>query len=444
MRRQNTEANPAIGHAEQSHAHTAREEKVFRLLIGGFALITLLGLDAFVGFRGAQLIRESLSALSRNQISHESLIDEIQRTQRALDSIQSRLSLESNQTVRPQLQRNLAAVEQTLRKIFARIPADNPDMQIWREIEQASSSVTAEAARILARPSYGKPDLTRLLNERERLTEATAKLVRSSSERTEAAKREIENTTRRQSIADRLLLTACLVVACLFLRAAARVSHRLSEQSKELNLVSWQLLEKQELLARRLARELHDELGQSLTALKTNFSRHSASSCVDPSWMLDCTVLLKDSIRSAHEISQLLHPTLLDDFGLDTALAWMCERFEERNAIQVRYKSDFHDRLDEQTETHIFRIAQEALTNVARHARASSVFVTFSKERDLARLRISDNGIGLAPRSDVSPPSFGLTGMKARARSLQGEMDIRSGPGQGTAIEVAFPVRAGA
>ncbi len=435
------EANAAIEHPQPAYMPNGREEKVFRLLIGGFALITLLGLDAFVGFRGAHLIRESLSDLSRNQIFHEGLIDEMQRTQRTLNSIQSRLSLESGQSARVKLQGNLAGVERTLRKIFARIPADDPDRQIWREIEQASSSVTAEADRILARPAYGKPDLTMLLNEGERLTEATAKLVRSSSERTEAAKREIENTTQRQSIADRLLLTACLIVACLFLRTATRVHHRLSEQSKELNLVSWQLLEKQELLARRLARELHDELGQSLTALKTNFSRHALSPCVDPNWMQDCTVLLKDSIRSAHEISQLLRPTLLDDFGLDTALAWMCERFEERNAIQVRYKSDFHDRLDEQTETHIFRIAQEALTNVARHARASSVFVTFSKDRDLARLEIADNGIGLSPQSDISPPSFGLTGMKARARSLQGAMEIRSRPGQGTAIEVAFPLR---
>ena len=106
-------------------------------------------------------------------------------------------------------------------------------------------------------------------------------------------------------------------------------------QSEELSQVSWQLLEKQELLAQRLSRELHDELGQSLTALKTNFSRHAAADRVDPSWMQDCNDLLKGSIRSAHEISELLRPTLLDELGLDSALLWLCERFEERNGMKV-------------------------------------------------------------------------------------------------------------
>jgi signal transduction histidine kinase len=215
----------------------------------------------------------------------------------------------------------------------------------------------------------------------------------------------------------------------------------MKEQSQELTRVSWQLLEKQESLARRLSRELHDELGQSLTALKTNFSRHSASSCVDLSWMRDCTDLLKDSIRNAHEISQLLRPTVLDDFGLDSALSWLCERFEERNRIQVKYLADFHERLEEQTETHVFRIAQEALTNVARHANASIVRVTLRKETNLVSLEVADNGIGLPARKEIPHTSFGLTGMKARARSLRGVMRIASTPGHGTTLFVTFPLR---
>jgi signal transduction histidine kinase len=225
----------------------------------------------------------------------------------------------------------------------------------------------------------------------------------------------------------------------LFLWTGTRIYYRLSQQSEELNRVSWQLLERQELLAQRLSRELHDELGQSLTALKTNFSRHASAGCADSSWMQDCTELLKGSIRSAHEISQLLRPTLLDDFGLDSALSWLCERFEERNGIKVSYQSDFHWRLDEQAETHIFRIAQEALTNVARHSEATTVDVLFSKQFGIVRLKISDNGVGLKSRPAGSLSAFGLTGMKARARSLEGEMIIESAPGKGVVIEVSFP-----
>jgi signal transduction histidine kinase len=157
--------------------------------------------------------------------------------------------------------------------------------------------------------------------------------------------------------------------------------------------------------------------------------------------MQDCGDLLKGSIRSAHEISQLLRPTLLDDFGLDSALSWLCERFEERNGIRVRYQSDYHWRLDEQAETHVFRIAQEALTNVSRHAEATMVEVLFSKQCGIVKLKIRDNGVGLKPRPRDTLPSLGLTGMKARARSLEGEMHLESVPGHGVTIEVIFPAK---
>jgi signal transduction histidine kinase len=254
--------------------------------------------------------------------------------------------------------------------------------------------------------------------------------------------KQIETATQRQSLQDRSLLAGCLVAACLIFLTGTRIYYKLGEQSEELSRVSWQLLEKQESLARRLSHELHDELGQSLTALKTNLSRHAASSCSEPSWLEDCTQLVKESMRNAHEISQLLRPTILDDFGLDSALGWLCERFQERNHIEVHYVSDFHHRLEEQAETHLFRIAQEALTNIARHAQASSATVHLSREENTLRLSISDNGVGLSAAQDIGMPTFGLTGMKARARSLSGKMKIRSAVGRGTAIDVSFPLTA--
>jgi signal transduction histidine kinase len=291
----------------------------------------------------------------------------------------------------------------------------------------------------LAGTLSGTRGFEQLLAAHEGVSTALEKLLRSSYDRTEATRQQVEEATWRQAIEDRVLLVACLLASCLYLWTGTRIYYRMSQQSEELNQVSWQLLEKQELLAQRLSRDLHDELGQSLTALKANFSRHAAAGCMDPSWMQDCSDLLKESIRSAHEISQLLRPTLLDDFGLDSALAWLCERFEERNKIRVNYQSDYHWRLDEQAETHVFRIAQEALTNVVRHAEASVVEVHFSKQHGVVRLKISDNGVGLKTRPSRSLPSLGLIGMKARARSLEGEMRLQSAPGEGVAIEVVFP-----
>jgi signal transduction histidine kinase len=444
MRQQTAEANP--GNA-QSHPtpeffpRKARAQVLGRLIAGFIVIIALLGLDGLVGFFGATSVRASLASLTRQQAVSLAFIDALQRAQSAVSVIQYRLPTVSSAAERAELKDALARAESRLGELFARVPPDASDTQIWHELESASTSLTAHLSQALALPPGKKLDVVKLLDERERLTLATQRLMRSSHERIDATRLQIEDITWRQSIEDRVLLAACLLVASLFLVTSTRIYYRMSEQSEELNRVSWQLLERQELLAQRLSRELHDELGQSLTALKTNFSRHASSGCVDLSWMRDCTELLKGSIRSAHEISQLLRPTLLDDFGLDSALSWLCERFEERNGIQVRYQSDFHWRLEEQEETHVFRIAQEALTNVARHAKATAVDVFFSKRYGIVRLKISDNGVGLKSRSSGALPSFGLTGMKARARSLEGEMHIESSPGQGVAIEVVFPAK---
>ncbi len=424
---------------------SVRERNVLRVLAGGFVLmIVLLGTDGFVGVKSLLSIRTKVSSLTENQFRNVVLIDEVQRAQSAIGSVVYQLSLGAGPDP-AKLDASITDVEHTLADLFAQVPLGDPDLPYWRDVEQASSGVTAEAHRLLADGTQAKRDVSRMLADRERLLVATANLIRANHEEAEAIRTQIESITSNQLWEDGVLLGGCLLIAVLcgwlVLRTARRLYHQITEQAAELTDVSWQLLEKQESLARRLSHELHDELGQSLTALKTNFSRHSAAGCIDPAWMQDCNELLRDSIRSAHEISQLLRPTILDDFGLDSALAWLCERFEERNDIAMDYQSDFHARLDAQTETHLFRIAQEALTNVARHSGAKSVKVHLAQDRGFVRLAIADDGAGLPEQRDKARSRFGLTGMKARARSLDGEMDIRSEPGRGLAIEVVFPKR---
>jgi signal transduction histidine kinase len=416
------------------------ERRTFGFLIGGFALtIVLLALDGLVGFRGAVSTRESLSAITQNQLLNVVLIGQIQQLQSVVNSIGRRTAAGS-----PPAEANskdeMHHLAENVHDLFVTVPTDGPDRQTWEEIATTTSWMAGEAERLLALPPGSKEDVTALTDAGERVSKASASLIQSTYKRAQQTKKQIEDATRHQSVQDRALLAGCLGVAFVLFLMATRIYFRMNEQSHELSRVSWQLLEKQESLARRLSHELHDELGQSLTALKTNFSRHAGMNCTEPSWMDDCNLLLKESMRSAHEISQLLRPTILDDFGLDSALAWLCERFEERNGIKVRYLSDFHDRLEEQVETHVFRIAQEALTNVARHARASAVAVKLWKAVDGVVLTISDNGSGFTSTPGLSSQSFGLTGMKARARSLNGTMKIRTGNGHGTLIQVVFPV----
>ena len=151
------------------------------------------------------------------------------------------------------------------------------------------------------------------------------RLIHLTHARSRDAKARIERVGSRQLEQDAILLggSALLAFACaaVVMRTSAKLYQRMTAQSEQLMQVSWRLLDNQEMVARRLSHELHDELGQVLTALKANFTRHVNAECADPKWVEDCSNLLKDSIRSAHEISQLLRPTILDDFGLTPAFA---------------------------------------------------------------------------------------------------------------------------
>jgi signal transduction histidine kinase len=417
----------------------SKERLAFLFLIGGFLLtIVLLALDALVGFHGEASTRESLSAIAENQLLNVVLIGQIQQLHSVLNSIGQRAPGRNplDQSEREEIHH----IERAVKDLSATVPLDSPDIKIWSDIQSKVASIVEETDRMQALPPGQTVEAANLAQAGQQVALATANLIQSTFKRAQETKLQVEKATRRQSVEDRVLLAGCLVVAFVLFLTGTRIYYRMNEQAHELSSVSWQLLEKQESLARRLSHELHDELGQSLTALKTNFSQHASLKCSEPSWMADCTDLLKDSMRSAHEISQLLRPTILDDFGLDSALAWLCERFEERNRVKVRYVSNFRDRLDEQAETHLFRIAQEALTNVARHAHATVVNVQLAKRNEVVDLTISDNGAGFTSTLQHRSQSFGLTGMKARARSLNGTMKIRTRAGHGTLVEVSFPL----
>lgn len=407
-------------------------------------MVCLLFADAFVGFRGVFSINNTASRLVEDQYLQMSLIDEVQREQEALSAVFYRLGGDPDFVERPRMLTQIDAIEQEMQRLVLKIPVGDPEMQTWRQVAAASTAFADEARRLLllvGPPTYYSPEL---LSRHKEVVGAVASLIRASHRRAQLAEAEIERTSTSQLREDLVLLGACLVLACLcgilVLRTASKLYRRMGAQSQELSRVSWQLLDSQEMVAGRLSHELHDELGQVLTALKMNLSRHADAPCVDQAWMQDCSQLLKESMHSAHEISQLLRPTILDDFGLDSALTWLCERFEERSKLEVDYSANFQCRLPKQTETHLFRIAQEALTNVSRHSGASLVEVRLRLEDDRVRLSIKDNGKGLPPPGQIRPNALGLTGMQARARSSGGALTIRGDPGQGVSIEVWVPL----
>ncbi len=141
------------------------------------------------------------------------------------------------------------------------------------------------------------------------------------------------------------------------------------------------------------------------------------------------------------ELSQLLDPVFLDDFGLDAGLRWLTDGFAQRTGIRTTYASTFTSRLDSSVETHLFRIAQEALTNIARHSRATRATVELHPiEKGMLRLSIEDNGQGLVDSDEGKHTSLGLTGMRARAQEIHGSIRMSRPEDGGLRIEVDVPL----
>ncbi|HTS20516.1 MAG TPA: PAS domain-containing sensor histidine kinase [Casimicrobiaceae bacterium] len=194
----------------------------------------------------------------------------------------------------------------------------------------------------------------------------------------------------------------------------------------------------------RIARELHDELGQSLTALKMLAASARETAVGDgptAAKLAKIESLLDTTVASARRIAADLRPLMLDDLGLIPAVEWLTEDFSQRH--RVACELDVEDpelRLPSAQESAVFRIVQESLTNVARHARARHVVVRLARENSGLAISVSDDGIGFSSDAPRNPNSRGLLGMRERAYLLGGEVHVASGPGRGTIVEVRLPI----
>jgi len=200
-----------------------------------------------------------------------------------------------------------------------------------------------------------------------------------------------------------------------------------------------------------IAREIHDELGQSLTALKLDLAwvgrRLSSESGASPEGLVQklraMSDMTDDIIRQVRRISAELRPGVLDDLGLLAAIEWQAQEFEKRTGTTCAVTSNVDDlRLARDLSTAVFRIFQEALTNVARHAEASRVDVRLHRGDRNVRLEVTDDGKGISPESLRSPGSLGLLGIRERARRLGGAASFRGASPQGTIVSLDLPVEA--
>jgi signal transduction histidine kinase len=193
-------------------------------------------------------------------------------------------------------------------------------------------------------------------------------------------------------------------------------------------------------------------LGQALTALKMDVAwlarRTASEQPLDRAAMSDklrvMSQMSDEIIERVRRISAGLRPGVLDALGLAAAIEWQAQEFEERTSTLCVVSSNVHDvRFDRQVSTAIFRIFQEALTNVARHAQATRVEVTIQRSAGWLRLEVLDDGKGIAPQALTSSGSLGLLGIRERARRLGGSVVMQARPGGGTSVMAQVPLPPG-
>ena len=230
-----------------------------------------------------------------------------------------------------------------------------------------------------------------------------------------------------------VLFQAALITSLLFQRARRRSAE------KDAMGLSGRLLTAHEDERRHLAREMHDDLTQRLARLAIDAGRMENTPTA-PQGMGPLREGLVRLSEDVHALSYRLHPSMLDDLGLVEALKAECDRVARHGALNVDVEArGVPEALPGETSLCLYRVAQEALSNAARHARASAVTVLLSPRGNGLQLAVSDNGSGFDPAHSRDHASLGLASMRERVRVLHGELDIRSAPGRGTTVVAWVP-----
>jgi signal transduction histidine kinase len=329
------------------------------------------------------------------------------------------------------------------------------EMETFRStlLEVLATDVSRRAdARLLLR--------TQIVPQREvviRASEEVQALNRAAFVEQQNRLAEVYQTTQRSVWRQiGLALAASFGIGLWAIMYSGRLEDRLRDQmakdvesTRALQRLSSQLISAQEDERRSIARELHDEIGQVLTAIKVELAvaqRAIEAGGGPPQVLQDARVIADGALNTVRNLSHLLHPPLLDDLGLAAAIEWYLREFSKRYGIHVDLVHDPMPRLAPAAEAASYRIVQEALTNVAKHSRATTCRVRIRQIRGTVLITIEDDGIGFDPTASTrsADPGLGLVGIRERVSRLSGTLQIESAPGKGTRLIVALPVQVSA
>jgi signal transduction histidine kinase len=443
-------------------------------LIAGFAVVFALWV-----LSGYELVRRLAALEQRTTAEHEAALSGARllttiRTNVLLGSIFLRDAIIDNRSIsadyyQRELNRIRAEVERLLPDYLLDVTSPE-ERQHWAQLEKELNEFwksralafapdgpldTSEAATLLRRRVV--PSRTTILQILDRLSELQVLSQRRHEAEASALYAELRN---RLLVIGALAIVVGLIVALLATNHVGRLERQIERQRageertrRDLERLSARLVTVQEEERRSLSRELHDEVGQALTAIKMDVTvarrgidalQVAESGARIVSWLEDARSIAENTLQSVRDLSQLLHPSMLDDFGLPEALRSHVRTFSKRTGISAQFiQTGKEQRLPQAMEVCLYRIVQEALTNVVRHSGARNALVTLSQTDDRLDMTIDDDGHGIdheISRFDASSTrGLGVIGMRERVQALGGTFALESRRGGGTRVAVHLP-----
>ena len=222
-----------------------------------------------------------------------------------------------------------------------------------------------------------------------------------------------------------------------------RTERALQSSRRDLRRFTASLVEAREAERRHIARELHDELGQRLTVLKMSLAipKKTAATGLPVDHLASMIEMIDETAAAVRRIAADLRPAMLDDLGLNAAVEWLVKDWSRRMGVPVDLQLEAEDPpIGDSASTALYRMVQETLTNIARHAQATQVTVALRCQPDAVTLTVQDNGVGLSAEHALHPAAHGLLGMRERCQMLGGHIDIVTAQGGGVRVTVQLPL----
>ena len=445
-----------------------RTSSVRAALIAGFAIV--FGLWLLWGYqlvRSLRQIEQSVSSVHDSYLRGEETLSRL-RTNVLLGSIYLRDALIDGATVRRETYRNELTrlrneVDQLLHTYVPEV-ASQVERDHWARVQVELGDYWASRDDAFTEPAKTPDEAAALLRSRvvpERDTVLQVLDQLGALQTVAAQRRQEEIDVLYRQVRARLLsmgagtLLVALFVAVMASRHVNRLQRQIEQQRRieqhnreDLERLSARMVDVQEQERRNLARELHDEVGQALTAVKMDIGI-ALRADVDPrvrNALEEARDISETTLRSVRDMSQLLHPSVLDDFGLPATLTTYLRNFSQRAGIRAQLAETMEARLAPEIEVCVYRIVQEALSNVAQHSGATACTVTLNAGGGLMRLVVEDNGRGVGPTANrlAAGRGLGLIGMRERAQALGGSLMVGDRAGGGTTVAVTLPLDAAA